>query len=205
MTSIITGDIINSRKANATRWLKELKRVLNNIGESPKYWEIFRGDSFQAEVPDPADALLRAIEIKAAARQIKGTDVRMCIGLGEKNYVADRISESNGAAFIYSGEGFEELEKMKQSLAVRSSNTAFDDEMNLYLRLLLIAMDNWTPKSAEYVSLSLTGNMKQELIAKKLNISQSSVSERHQRSYLSEVREVENRYREKVNTYNLSK
>lgn len=205
MTSIITGDIINSRKASDTRWLNELKNVLNEIGASPKYWEIFRGDSFQAEVADSANALLHAIEIKAAVKQIKNMDVKMCIGIGEKSYEAENISESNGEAFVNSGEGYENLDKIKQSLAIKSSIQAFDDEMNLYLKLLLIAMDNWSPKSAEYIALSLKEDMKQERIAKKLNISQSSVSERHQRSYLSEVWQVEKRYRERINFYNLNK
>lgn len=182
-----------------------MKRVLEGIGSSPKYWEIFRGDSFQAEVKAPEEALLKAIEIKAAVKQIKGLDVRICIGIGSKSYEADRVSESNGEAFVNSGEGFENLEKLKQSLVIKSSIKEFDDELNLYLKLLLIAMDNWTPKSAEYVSLNLKDDLKQEEIAKKLGISQSSVSERNQRSYLSEVKEVEKRYREKINFYNLNK
>ncbi len=45
MTSIITGDIINSRKNIPESWMAKLKETLNALGETPKDWGIFRGDS----------------------------------------------------------------------------------------------------------------------------------------------------------------
>ena len=206
MTSVITGDIINSRSSESMEWLGALKEILGEEGSSPKYWEIYRGDSFQLEIKNPEEALFRAIQIKAAIRQYKGLDVRMCIGIGDKSYDADKITESNGSAFVHSGEGFDELKKSKQNLSIVSpEQDAFDYDMNLLLRLILIVMDNWTPAVAEYVSISLSGSWLQEQIAKQLNISQASVSSRHQRSYLSEIMEVENVYRDKIRTFRLHK
>ncbi len=203
MTSIITGDIINSRTSNTQRWMDGLKKILDREGANPETWEIYRGDSFQVEIKHPKDALYRAIQIKAAIKQQKNVDVRMCIGIGDKSYTSDRITESNGTAFLYSGQGFEALKKNKQTLSVVTESEVFDEEMNLLIRLILIIMDNWTPAVAEYVTISLKGGLLQEQIAKLLNISQSSVSERSQRSYLSEVREVENWYRDKLSVYKL--
>lgn len=201
MTSIITGDIINSRKAPSEKWLHSLKSELNKIGATPKDWEIYRGDSFQVEIKDPKQALTHAIQLKAVIKQYKGLDVRMCIGIGGKSYSAENITESNGEAFIHSGQGFEELKKNKQTLSIVSPNSDFNQEMNLLIRLSLIAMDNWTPAVAEFVTLS--SGLLQEQIAKILDISQASVSERNQRSYLSEIRALEKSYRKKISAYKL--
>jgi hypothetical protein len=57
MTSVITGDIINSRSRSSSEWIDDLKNVLRRVGESPKYWEIYRGDSFQLEIENPKEAL----------------------------------------------------------------------------------------------------------------------------------------------------
>src|SRR3546814_11309760 len=61
------------------------------------------------------DALATAIGIKAIIKSIKQLDVRMAIGLGEISYVAKRVTESNGSAFVFSGEKFERLKKEKIS------------------------------------------------------------------------------------------
>lgn len=198
MTSIITGDVINSRNTDSSVWLPELKKVLEEVGESPTVWEIYRGDSFQVEVAEPKDVLEVAFKLKAAIKTIKKLDVRMSIGLGDKSYSATSITESNGSAFANSGDGFEQLQRARQTLMIKSDFPDFDEEMNLYLRLLLISMDNWTAKSAEYVTLNLQQEMTQEEVAKKLNIGQSAVSERHQRSCYNEMKEVDARFRKQL-------
>ena len=57
MICIITGDIINSKKNNPKAWLKTLKKKLDKIGNTPKFWEIYSGDSFQVIISNPKDAL----------------------------------------------------------------------------------------------------------------------------------------------------
>ena len=53
MTSVITGDIINSRKQKEPEvWINTLKNALSNLSTDTKYWEIYRGDSFQIEIRD---------------------------------------------------------------------------------------------------------------------------------------------------------
>ncbi len=201
MISIITGDIINSRTIDSERWLAVLKQELNALGNDPKHWEIYRGDSFQIEILVPDEALLQAIRIKAAMKTIKGLDVRMAIGIGKKSHDTKKISEANGSAFIRSGEGFEALKSLRQTLAVFTGNTQFDEHINLYLKLALIAMDNWTPGAAEFVQLSLQHpTASQTEIGAMLGISQSSVSERQQRSYLPDILEMEALFRKKLKT-----
>ncbi len=108
ITAIITGDIINSKRDKSQEWLKVLRKILSSGGNTPKYWEIFRGDSFQLEV-NPAEALDKALMIKTELRQLKNINVRMSIGIGEKSFNAAKITEANGTAFTNSGECFDSL------------------------------------------------------------------------------------------------
>ena len=203
MTSIIIGDIINSRKLSTKKWLVPLKQFLANQGKSPKDWEIFRGDQFQLEVKNPEEALLIAIQIKALMKSIK-LDARMSIGLGDKTHNAKKISESNGSAFINSGELFENLKKEKNTLAIKSGNAIFDYEINLMLRLALLTMDNWLPQSSEFVSVAIKNqSFSQEQIGEILNINQAAVSRRKSRSQLDLILEFDAFYREKIKNLNL--
>ncbi|MFC6096138.1 SatD family protein [Flavobacterium qiangtangense] len=203
MTSIIIGDIINSRKLSTKKWLVPLKQFLANQGKSPKDWEIFRGDQFQLEVKNPEEALLIAIQIKALMKSIK-LDARMSIGLGDKTHNAKKISESNGSAFINSGELFENLKKEKNTLAIKSGNAIFDYEINLMLRLALLTMDNWLPQSSEFVSVAIKNqSFSQEQIGEILNINQAAVSRRKSRSQLDLILEFDTFYREKIKNLSL--
>jgi len=199
MVSIITGDIVHSQKAAPKIWLNALKEVLNKTGKSPLTWEIYRGDSFQLEVTDPAEALTRAIHIKASVKCIKDIDVRMAIGLGDKSHNADSITESNGTAFVLSGERYEQLAKEKLNMAIASPWKDFDKDMNLYIRLALIAMDTWTPNSSEIVKTVLehTGKSQEEL-GKLLGIKQNAISNRLKRAYYEEIKELIEMYKTKL-------
>ena len=127
--------------------------------------------------------------------------LRMSIGIGTKDYQGNSVSESNGEAFIYSGETFETLKKEKQNLKLKTSNDTLNEEINLYFRLALIAMDNWTVNSAEIVKLSLEHpNMIQSELAKLVGISQDAVSKRQKRAYLDEILELDRLYRKKIAT-----
>ncbi|MFN8326688.1 MAG: hypothetical protein U0T76_00005, partial [Saprospiraceae bacterium] len=126
-------------------------------------------------------------------------DVRMAIGVGEKNYAAESIAESNGSAFIYSSEKFELLKKENSTMGIKSPWKSFDDEMNLYLKLAGIFMDKWTVSSAELVQIIFNNpGITQEEIGKKLGIKQNSVSGRWNRANVNEVLELEAIYRNKI-------
>jgi hypothetical protein len=205
-TAILTGDLIKSRNIGAKHWLPALKKVLSAEGATPKTWEVFRGDSFQIEVKDPSRALLMAIRIKSTLKCIKHLDVRMAIGVGEKDYSASKITESNGPAFIYSGEKLEQITREKLNLAIRTPWQEFDKEMNLYLRFALIVMDKWSTSSAELARLLTdqyeeSRDIKQAKLASKLKITQGSVSSRIKRAYYSEIHALIEHYEEKIKPY----
>lgn len=200
MTSIITGDIIKSRQAtNEELWLTPLKSALAQITTDTNFYDIYRGDSFQLECTAIEDSFRNAVYIKACLKSLKKLDVRMSIGIGTKDYQGDSVSVSNGEAFIYSGETFETLKKDKQNLKIKTKDNVLNKEINLYFRLALIAMDNWTVNSAEIVKLSLEHpNMIQTELAKIIGISQDAVSKRQKRAYLDEILDLDRLYRQKI-------
>lgn len=202
MIGIITGDIVNSRKLSSEIWMDGLKQLLNVFGENPTEWEIYRGDEFQLEIKNPEDALLVALRIKAYFKTLQ-LDARMSIGFGDKTYQANKISESNGTAFLRSGEVFQTLKKQKINLAINSSDEAFNADINMMLRLSLTFMDNWLVQSAELVLISIENpSLSQEEIGAKLGINQAAVSKRQKRAQFDLMMEMEHYFRNKIKTIN---
>ncbi|MCB0398129.1 MAG: transcriptional regulator [Winogradskyella sp.] len=200
MTSVITGDVIRSRNIKDQNiWLEQLKYALNTLSSDNDSYEIYRGDSFQYECRDIHNSFEHAVYIKSCIKTLKGLDVRMSIGIGTKDYEGRNVSESNGEAFVYSGETFETLKKEKINLKIKTRDVTLNEELNLYFRLALIAMDNWTVNSAEIVKLSLENpNMIQKELATIIGISQDAVSKRQKRAYLDEILELKKLYSEKI-------
>ena len=197
MTSIITGDIINSRSGSNEIWLNALKAIFQEYGTSPKTWEIYRGDSFQIEIDSITETTLVALKIKATIKSLKNIDVRMAIGIGSKTYDASAISESNGQAFIHSGSTFEALKK--ETLAIRTPWEEIDEELNLLFSFAQTTMNSWTQNSAEIARLTLyKPHATQIELAKILNITQGRVSERQKRAGLDELLKMEKRYRKLI-------
>ena len=196
MVSVITGDIVNSREANAEEWLSPLKAFLAQCGQEPADWEIYRGDSFQLKT-NPPEALCIALQIKSLIKQIKVLDVRMAIGIGEIDYAGDKITECNGSAFIRSGECFENLKK--KTLAVQTPWKSFDRSANVMIELGLLTMDQWKPISSMVINKMLQkSRISQQDLAKQLGKSQASVSEALKRGGYEEIRKLLRYYEEET-------
>lgn len=198
MISILTGDIINSKAIAPSKWMPILVEVLNIYGKEPTHWEIYRGDSFQLEV-DPELVIEAVLLLKASIKSIKGLDVRIGVGIGEKTYSANKITASNGSAFVNSGECFEDLKK--RSIAIKSLNEDFNTQMNLMLELASLIIDNWTEKSLEIVKFAIHNKgLMQKDLAKITNKTQSAVSKNLATAGFNELMNLEKYYRKKVKT-----
>jgi len=198
MKAIVTADIVNSRKDASGEWLPILKKHLAGIASEPKEWEFYRGDAFQIEISHPELALRAAISIKALLKTRK-LDARMSIGIGEKTYDGEKISESNGSAFVRSGELFETLKPQKLVLAISTGDAELDEQLNLVFRLVSVLITNWLPQSAEFVLTALQyPELSQEELGRKLKISQAAVSRRQKRSQFDLIMDAEAFYRKTI-------
>ncbi|MFC5195690.1 transcriptional regulator [Bizionia hallyeonensis] len=195
MTSVITGDIINSKNVKPAIWLPQLKDALTFLESDTRLWEIYRGDSFQIELKNPQNSFLHAVYIKACVKMIKGLDVRIAIGIGTKTYQGDTVTESNGEAFQFSGETLENLKKDKINLKLKTPDPILNRDLNLYFKLALMSMDNWTVNSAEIIKTQIENPHKiQSEIAQLIGINQEAVSKRMKRANLEEILELNNLY-----------
>lgn len=123
----------------------------------------------------------------------------MSIGIGDKTFNANRISESNGSAFVYSGEAFGTMKKNKINLVMQSANSDFNKDMNLLIRLGLSFMDNWLSQQAEYVFLAINNSeLSQEEMGEILKINQAAVSKRRKRANFDLMLEINQAYVEKL-------
>ena len=208
MIAVIKGDIISSRSLkDQNLWLAPLKKFLSEIGQTPEDWEIVWGDFFQIIIKKPENALLNAFKIRALIKQIRidsakkrsNIDVRMGMGIGEQSFVGEKVSESNGNAFIYASEIFNLLKKENLGIGVKTGETSIDDEVNLCLKLAEIFMSKWTVSSAELVNIVLNRpEITQKEIEKILGIKQNSVSGRWKRAHIDDLLAIDKMYRKKI-------
>ncbi|MGY5353841.1 SatD family protein [Wenyingzhuangia sp. IMCC45467] len=196
MEAVITADIINSREVSPEVWLHSLKDTLQSIGEEYVVWEVFRGDSIQLII-NPQKALEIAVLLKSIIKQIPVLDIRIGIGIGEITYKSDKVTTSNGAAFVHSGEAFDGLKK--NTLIVKSPWQDFDRVINIMLNLATLTMDNWKPAMAEIVHQQLKNpDSKQIEIAKALNKKQSNVSYSLKKAGYDEILECIYYYKQQI-------
>ncbi|MFT4202777.1 MAG: hypothetical protein QM610_02580 [Chitinophagaceae bacterium] len=196
MVAVITGDIRNSRRIKNLDWVKKLKAILKKYADTNR-WEVFRGDSFQLET-SPEKALLVCFQIKLELLLLK-MDAGMAIGIGGQTYKSKSVSESNGSAYIHSGECFESLQKKK--LALRTDHPENDVYWNMVLDLAMLTANRWTANTAELVLLAFSNPLlnQKDLAAMTDRKSQSSISAALKRSGYYEMMRMVSLFNQKIN------
>lgn len=198
MKAVITGDIINSESTETEIWLKPLKALLSHWGSSPKDWEIYRGDEFQIKC-EPQLAFKYVLAIKSLVKSIESLDVRMAIGIGEEKFTSEKITESNGSAYVSSGRLLNQLKSDGKTLAIQTPNLALNEELNLLFKWASIDFDSWTWAVAQILhEFIILPGITQEELAQKFSITQSSVSQRLKRANLDLISQTEQYYRLKI-------
>ena len=202
--AVITGDVVNSREISGRIDLLEvLESTMRHVckrfnAES----EIYRGDSFQLDIPNPHEAVTAAILIRSdiIARSPSKKDiwdVRLSIGVGKREFTANRVSSSGGQAYELSGSGIDEIAKKKEKLIIKTPSSHVDHDLDLITRFADDIISNWSQFSAEVVFWALYESDSQEEIAKLIGRSQPTVNTRLKtakykllKAYIKRVQEI---------------
>jgi len=198
MIAVLTGDIINSQHSEMEVWMRDLKNLLVQWGTAPETWEIYRGDEFQIKSA-PHEAFEKALAIKSLIKSHENLDVRIAIGIGEEQFSSERITESNGSAYVNSGRLLNDLKSMGRTLAIKTTDEDLDRDLNMVLKWCSMDFDNWTIAVSEIIHQQIIHpEITQEDLAKKLNITQSSVSQRVKRANLELIKETNQYFQKKL-------
>lgn len=201
--AIITGDIVNSTQLTRKQE-EELIGTLHSFMPAGDKIEFYRGDSFQAQISDPAQALEIALRARAAAKRIprKTTgpvtfDIRISIGIGTVETPGASLTTAKGEAFILSGRAFDELENTNNRIVMLHTST--DKKVALLLKVMANFSDylfqQLTGKQAAVI-FELLGNHTQIEIAKKLKKTQATINKHVQSSGWPEISKLITEYKE---------
>lgn len=195
-SAIITADIVNS--TNLGPALE--KRLKEQITEAikPNKLEFYRGDSFQALVKKPGEALSIALRTRAIARTISSShDVRASIGIGFVSPNTKKLSAANDEAFIYSGRAFDIISKTDKRLIIHSKNEIANHGFQVICSFADFLFRPLTEKQAEVFSVLLSNKTQLET-ARMLKKSQSTINKHVQSAGWHELLGILHEYEELV-------
>lgn len=198
MIAIITGDIINSQKSDSELWLPKLKELLESWSAAPENWEIYRGDEFQLKC-SVDEVFRKAVLLKSLIRTFENLDVRLAIGIGNEVFRSEKITESNGSAYVNSGRLLTEIKSQGKTLSIQTENDKVNRDLNILFKWASLDFDSWSAATAEIIhQLLRNSELTQEELAKELNITQSSVSQRLKRANFELLQETDQFFRKKI-------
>lgn len=222
--AVLTGDIIDSTKLPAAEREKLDQLLHKGLAEiaGQNNFEVFRGDSFQVLLTEPARALKTAIQLRCWLRKnqlaepeaIEKTgkqkkavpnfstkkgiiDARMAIGIGGISYQSKNIKTSDGEAFQLSGRALDNVKTKNNRLVIATPWPEFNDYMEVTISLLDILITNWSLQQSEVIYELLNGQT-QTAIASKLAINQASVNQRAKTAHWQAVERTVNFFETKI-------
>lgn len=178
--AVITGDIVNSTKLPASKTSRLTQRIIEVFDKNKN--EFYRGDSFQAYIKEPKEALRLALLCRTAAINIAKdekvvSDVRISIGIGNITGTIRSLKTAKGEAFVLSGRMLDEIIKTEQRLAITSGNHLANEGLQVIADYINSIFQLMTAKQAEVIFELLQGQQ-QQAVAKKLKKTKSSIHQR---------------------------
>jgi hypothetical protein len=168
LQAVLTGDVIDSsRLSPADRrklplLLKNASRELRKAFPSivPFDLEVFRGDSWQLVVSEPALCVRAALFLRSAfvasGPADQRIDTRVAIAVERIDFIPKgRVSEGDGPAYRASGEALDALtDQLRMSLT--AAQGAFARDASVIVRLIDAIVQEWTGRQA----LAVTGRLR---------------------------------------------
>lgn len=202
--AVLTGDIVNSTKLTAAKEAKLSSTLIDMFVDYDSKFEFYRGDSFQAYVKNPVNALRLALLSRSAAiRLFKEdklvlTDIRISIGIGKITTPVRSLKTAKGEAFILSGRKFDEILKNHQRLAISTGNTLANEGLQVIADYLNAIFDAMTGKQAEVIFELLQGEI-QKVVAKKFKKTKSTIHQRITAGRWTEIEKLLQQYENIIN------
>ncbi len=174
----ITGDVVNS-----TRLGKSAARRLEQgiQGLFPGNWfEFYRGDSFQACIRKPSEALRTALLCRTLALSLLpdaeeiSTDIRLSIGIGDVVAPVRSLKTAKGEAFVLSGRAFDEMGKTGKRLAISTGTPLANEGLQVISGYLNSIFGSMTSKQARVIHGLLLGET-QLAISHKIKKTKSTI------------------------------
>lgn len=217
MYAVITGDVAGSSRFEGEqrqKLLSVLKQsfalVSEMLGDDVMAFpfEIFRGDSFQGVLQNPAKALKAALIIRAGLRKgfkttlKEAVDARIAVGIGTISMLPDgRGGEGDGEAYRNSGPMLDKMTKESRFIKIVTPWQPVNQELNVECALLDTIILRWSSQQAEVFIETCKGKT-QEQIATELNISQPGIRKRIQSSHIYPIELMDNRFIDLIRSFN---
>lgn len=131
MIGVLTGDIVNSTQlssdeyANTIAYLNELMK--NSEQKYKAKGNIYRGDEFQIQYPDPISALTSSLLIKLGLHNSPHTSkpilCTLSLAYGEAELYKSKPNTSSGPVYINSGRNLEKTPRGEFSLQIEEKSS----------------------------------------------------------------------------------
>lgn len=175
--AVLTGDIVSSTSLSKDA-RSRLPDVLRQVGQGvrehfadagPSAIDVFRGDSWQLVLAQPAAALRVTLYLQSRLHSLSEDEPltsRTAIGIGSVDFLSpEAVSEGDGTAFRLSGKALEEMDRHRR-LAIQIDDDGASCEcaaLPIILTLIDALTKRWTAKQALAVSGALRA-LRQEQI-----------------------------------------
>ncbi len=214
MYAAISADIISSTSLSVQETIKLKKRIYRLFDLLEKTFFGFRGrqikgDYIECLIPNASQALRIALIIKSSLKffsveRDKEKDkflkygLRMAISIGDMSHIDDVNDIWDGEAIYKSGRTLEKMNSLKKgTLNIVTNQEALSPALHTVGILIDSIMNDITRRQSEVLYYKLLG-YKEEGIAKKLRIKQSSVNEHSTSGKWNFIKEALN-YFENIN------